>query len=128
MFEKKIRVQLCDLDELEHVNNVKYVGWVQDIALEHWNEKAPLEMRKAWVWVMTKHCIEYRKASFLGNNISIKTYLKSSNGAIATRIVAFYNENDTKASVTSTTSWCLLDASTFKPKRIPENVSAVFMK
>ncbi|MDO7619699.1 MAG: acyl-CoA thioesterase [Flavobacteriaceae bacterium] len=128
MFEKKIRVQQSDLDQLEHVNNVKYVDWVQDIALEHWNEKAPLEMQEKWVWVMTKHCIEYRKASFLGNTISVKTYLESSNGAMATRIVEFYNESDNKASVTSTTSWCLLDASTFKPKRIPEDVSAVFIE
>ncbi|MDA9888969.1 thioesterase [Flavobacteriaceae bacterium] len=128
MFEKKIRVQQSDLDQLEHVNNVKYVDWVQDIALEHWNKKAPLEMQEKWVWVMTKHCIEYRKASFLGNTISVKTYLESSNGAMATRIVGFYNESDNKASVTSTTSWCLLDASTFKPKRIPEDVSAVFIE
>lgn len=128
MFEKKIRVQQSDLDQLKHVNNVKYVDWVQDIALEHWNKKAPLEMQEKWVWVMTKHCIEYRKASFLGNTISVKTYLESSNGAMATRIVEFYNESDNKASVTSTTSWCLLDASTFKPKRIPEDVSAVFIE
>lgn len=128
MFEKKIRVKQSDLDQLEHVNNVKYVDWVQDIALEHWNKKAPLEMQEKWVWVMTKHCIEYRKASFLGNTISVKTYLESSNGAMATRIVEFYNESDNKASVTSTTSWCLLDASTFKPKRIPEDVSAVFIE
>ena len=128
MFEKIIRVQQSDLDQLEHVNNVKYVDWVQDIALEHWTKKAPLEMQEKWVWVMTKHCIEYRKASFLGNTISVKTYLESSNGAMATRIVEFYNESDNKASVTSTTSWCLLDASTFKPKRIPEDVSAVFIE
>jgi acyl-CoA thioester hydrolase len=56
----------------------------------------------------------------------VKTYLESSNGAMATRIVEFYNESDSKASVTSTTSWCLLDANTFKPKRIPENVSDIF--
>ena len=128
MFEKEIRVQESDLDALKHVNNVRYVDWVQEVALAHWHEKAPKEMREKWVWVMTKHCIEYKKAAVLDNHILIKTYLEAAKGPIANRIVEFYIENDQYAAIRSTTTWCLLDAASMKPRRIPENVAEVFYK
>ena len=31
-YEKRIRVSENDLDELKHVNNVRYVQWIQDIS------------------------------------------------------------------------------------------------
>jgi len=52
MFEINIKVSTQDLDQLNHVNNVRYVHWVQEIAALHWNTKAPADMIKKWVWVV----------------------------------------------------------------------------
>jgi acyl-CoA thioester hydrolase len=32
-----------DIDFMGHVNNARYLGWVQDAVLEHWNSLAPPE-------------------------------------------------------------------------------------
>ncbi len=127
MFEINIKVSTQDLDQLNHVNNVRYVQWVQEIAALHWNTKAPTDMIKKWVWVVTRHCIEYHKAAVLGDKLKLKTYIKNSSGAMATRVVKFYLNDLEIPIVVSETDWCLLDSFSFKPKRIPLNVSEVFL-
>ena len=44
--QKSIRVSAQDLDDLQHVNNVRYLEWIQDISKEHWQLKAPVELQK----------------------------------------------------------------------------------
>ena len=39
-YQKMIVVKPADIDELDHVNNVVYLSWVQDIAKEHWQIRA----------------------------------------------------------------------------------------
>jgi len=36
IYEMELKVTKEDLDELQHVNNVRYVQWIQDIAKAHW--------------------------------------------------------------------------------------------
>ena len=36
IFETSRIVKTNDLDELNHVNNIRYVEWVQNIAKAHW--------------------------------------------------------------------------------------------
>ena len=56
-FEKLIKVTKEDLDELQHVNNVRYVQWVQDAAEAHWMSKASAQILEHYFWVMVR--IEY---------------------------------------------------------------------
>ena len=37
-FEIEMIVSEKDIDHLNHVNNVVYLQWVQDIATKHWNQ------------------------------------------------------------------------------------------
>jgi len=37
------------IDELEHVNNVVYVGWIQDAAVMHWRKVASDTIQKQYV-------------------------------------------------------------------------------
>ena len=41
-----------DIDANGHVNNVVYLGWVQDIAIAHWESRAPLEEQGKWAWIL----------------------------------------------------------------------------
>jgi acyl-CoA thioester hydrolase len=63
----------------------------------------------------------------LGDKLKLKTYIKNSSGAMATRVVKFYLNDLEIPIVVSETDWCLLDSFSFKPKRIPLNVSDVFL-
>ena len=40
-----------DIDANEHVNNVVYLAWAQDLAIAHWEAWATPEERAGWSWV-----------------------------------------------------------------------------
>ena len=46
IYEMEIRVTKDDLDELQHVNNVRYVQWIQDIAKVYWKNRAEKEFQE----------------------------------------------------------------------------------
>ncbi|MEO2052854.1 MAG: acyl-ACP thioesterase domain-containing protein [Allomuricauda sp.] len=115
-----------DLDELNHVNNIRYIEWIQDISKKHWHKVTTAEMRATMVWVVHNHNISYSKSAFLGDTLQISTYIDSNKGPISTRVVEISNKNSGKLLVKGITEWCLLDAQTFRPKRVPEEVQQLF--
>jgi acyl-CoA thioester hydrolase len=125
IFERSLTVTKSDLDELNHVNNIRYVQWVQNIAKEHWLNNASAEIIRAYYWVMLSHCIEYKSAAFLGDSILIKTFVKKSEGVKSIRIVEIYNNNKTLLA-SSETTWCLMSSKTNKPARITEDIIKLF--
>lgn len=126
--QKQITVVQEDLDDLNHVNNVRYLEWIQDIAKEHWQNYAPKAIQRENIWVVKKHIIDYKSSAVLGDAINIATYIAKSEGAISTRIVEMKNVKTDKLIVHSETQWCLLNPDTFRPKRISEVVKNVFIE
>ncbi|RTE52497.1 acyl-CoA thioesterase [Arenibacter aquaticus] len=127
VYEKTIKVQEDDLDDLNHVNNVRYVQWMQDIAKEHWQEKAPEELVNTTVWVVLTHHITYKSAAKLNDPILIKTYITKSKGPVSVRVVEMYNKENLQLLVKSKTEWCLLNSETFKPMRISPEIESIFI-
>ena len=70
--EKNLIVGAQDIDELNHVNNVIYLKWVQDIAREHWIRAAPDHIKDQLAWVVISHFITYKKPCFLSNTSQSK--------------------------------------------------------
>ena len=86
----KIKVIKDHLDDLNHVNNVQYLIWSQEIAKAHWqkiNNKIDIE----GVWMVRSHEVEYRLGAFLNDEIRIETHVKKIKGPLSLRIVEFYN-------------------------------------
>ena len=110
-----------DLDDLNHVNNIRYVEWIQDISKKHWAQVTSREIQESMIWVVRNHNITYH------NTINISTYIKSNNGPISTRIVEIKNNNTDELLVKAVTEWCLLDSKTFRPKRVPKEIQALFL-
>lgn len=125
-YTETFEVQLQDLDDLNHVNNVRYVEWIQEISKNHWQEVTTEEIRKEMVWVVRNHNISYHKSAVLGDTIQMITYIKSNKGPISTRIVEIKDHKTGQLLVNAHTEWCLLDAKTFRPKRVPESVQKLF--
>ncbi|MCE2611957.1 thioesterase [Flavobacteriaceae bacterium D16] len=125
LHQKTIRVAREDLDDLQHVNNVRYLEWIQDISREHWMLKAPESIQKEVVWVVLSHRISYKKAAFLGDELLIKTHVASNSGVTSQRVVEITHA-DRGLIVRSETDWCLLKASTLKPMRITDNIKDLF--
>ena len=54
------------IDVLGHVNNAVWLQWMEALATSHWEALAPAEWREAYVWVVTRHEIDYRGNIALG--------------------------------------------------------------
>lgn len=126
VFETKITVKESDLDELNHVNNIRYVEWVQEIAKQHWLKKATPTIVNTYFWVMTNHCITYKNPALLHDTLHVKTYIKSNEGAISTRIVEISNAHSNTIIAKSETKWCLISMKTKRPVRITEAITHPF--
>ena len=124
-FSKEIIVQHEHLDDLNHVNNVVYLQWVQDIAKDHWFSLAKSPFTDQHFWVVTKHELEYKKQAFLGERITAVTYVEDFKGPFSIRCVEFSRGDELLVKTRS--NWCLIDAASQKPKRVPQEISGLFI-
>jgi len=118
-----IKVSSEDIDTLQHVNNLVYVKWMDDIATTHWSYLTKNNPLPQYVWVVTRHEIDYKNQATLGDEILVKTWVGETKGITSIRFMEFY-KNDVLL-VAAKTTWAMLDAKTFKPTRIRENVLKV---
>ena len=126
VFEYQITVTKDDIDELNHVNNVRYVQWVNDAAKRHWQHNTSEEIITSFYWVVLSHNIDYKSSAFLNDILTIKTYVSSFEGVRSIRIVEIYNSKTNKLLVKSETNWCLIDANTNRPTRISDEIVNLF--
>lgn len=123
-FAFPIKVVPEDIDFMGHVNNARYLNWVQDAVLAHWRKLAPAEEVASKAWVALKHEITYRKPAFLEDDVIARTVLESIKGARAFYSTVIHRGEEVLAEVKS--SWCCIDAETLRPARIGEEVARFF--
>ncbi len=123
-FTHTITVQPEHLDDLHHVNNVVYLQWVQDIAKAHWFAMAKPPFTEQHFWVVVRHELDYRKQAFLGDQISVTTYVESFKGPFSIRCVEFKKAEELLVKTRS--NWCLIDVATQKSKRVPDEIIQLF--
>lgn len=116
------------IDENGHVNNVAYVQWMQDIAVEHYQAIGGVEpMHEAGaIWVIREHRIEYLLPAFAGEEIEIRTWVENIRRVRSLRKYEFVRKSDGKVLVKGETDWVFVDARTGAPRAIPEAVVKVF--
>lgn len=124
-FSKTITVSEEHLDELNHVNNVVYLQWVQDIAKDHWFSLVEDTFTKDHFWMVVKHELEYKKQAFLGDVLFATTYVESFKGPFSIRCVEF--KRGEELIVKTRSNWCMVKRQTEKPKWVPEEVSSLFI-
>lgn len=127
-FQLTIIVKPEDIDQANHVNNVVYLRWVQDVSEGHWLAVATPEMLENYYWVAIRHEIDYKNQGFLGDELYLNTYLKEYGGVRSKRAVQIIRKSDGKLLVESLTTWILMSTSANKPTRIPENMMELFPK
>ena len=116
------------IDELGHVNNTVWLKWVQDIATEHWNAVAAAEHSARYLWVVTRHEIDYRGNVGLGESVTAETFIPDPpRGAQFDRCVEFRNSAG-KRLVAARSTWAMLDRASGRLVRIPAEVAAPFLE
>ncbi len=125
-FEMTLTVEQTDLDAMNHVNNVRYLQWVQDVAEAHWQKVAQPEWQEKYAWVVINHFIEYKKPALLGQKISLKTHINENSGVKSQRFVRIFNAETDELLCQAGTWWCLLDSKTLRPTRITQDLINAF--
>ena len=114
----------ADIDFMGHVNNARYLNWVQDAVVAHWQKIAPPTAVAAHLWVALKHEITYRKPAFLNDEVIATVVLEKVHGARAFYQTLIKRGEEVLAEVQS--SWCCIDADTLRPARIAKDIADRF--
>ncbi len=125
IFYKDVVVTTEHLDHLQHVNNVVYVKWLQEMAYDHWTSFVSPEMHEKVFWVVRRHEIDYLAQAFLGDELLLKTFTGVHSGVTWDRHYEIIRKSDNKKIIVAKSVWALLDRITFKPRRIDDEVLRV---
>lgn len=117
----------ADMDENGHVNNIVQVRWLQEVATAHWAAVAPAEAQARFVWVISRHEIDFRAPSFAGELLTAETWGENPKGARfdrCTRITGPAGE----VRVEARTTWVIMDRELKRPARLRPELVALFLK
>ena len=129
IYKKTITITQSVIDENGHVNNVVYVQWMQDIAVEHYASIGGIEAQGPdATWVVREHKVEYLLPAFAGEEIEIRTWVENARRVRSLRKYEFVRISDGRILVKGETDWVFVDAKSGVPLSIPANVTAVFKK
>lgn len=121
-----ITAQAADIDILGHVNNAVWVQWMEQVATEHWTHDADPAHVDAYVWVVTRHEIDYRGNVAEGETVTARTWIPDGpRGARFDRLIEFTGP-DGKVKVTARSTWAIVDKGTGRILRVPPEVAARF--
>lgn len=127
IYTKTFIIPQSAIDENGHVNNVAYVQWMQDVAVEHYSSIGGIEAQgPEATWVVREHKIEYLLPAFAGEEIEIKTWIENIRRVRSLRKYEFIRKSDGKVLVKGETDWVFVDVHTGSPRAIPEEVARVF--
>ncbi|MGQ0532355.1 MAG: acyl-CoA thioesterase [Caulobacteraceae bacterium] len=128
IFTQRFPVAAADIDELGHVNNIVYLRYAQEIAIAHWRTRAAPEMVDAYVWVVTRHEVDYRAQLGLGDDAEVRTWVDDApRGPSWIRFVDVCKVGAEKPSAQIKSNWVMLDAQTRRMKRVPPELVARFI-
>jgi acyl-CoA thioester hydrolase len=112
-----------DIDVLGHVNNVVYVRWAQEAATAHWTRQAGPELAARYVWVVTRHEIDYMRQIGPGETVEARTWVaQAPHGALFARTVEIWSNAAPKPCARIVSQWCLLDAESRRIRRITPEI------
>ena len=123
-FELPILIKPTDIDEIGHVNNIVYLRWVQEAAVTHWNAIARPDEIEALLWVVLRHEIDYKRQTFLDDEIGAKTWIGGRQNRHFERFTEIFRRTDGKLLAKARTLWCPIDSTTKKAVPLTEEQMA----
>ena len=117
------------VDENGHVNNVQYVQWMQDAAIEHSERTGCTRLTRdvGAMWVARSHTIEYLRPAFQGERLTVLTWVTNWRKVRSLRKYRFIRDADGALLARGETDWVFVDAMTGRPRNIPDEVAEVFV-
>ena len=125
-YEMEVTVEPTHIDRLGHVNNVVYLSWVQDVAVAHWFASATEEQKAAYLWVVAKHEIEYKRPSKEGDVLVLTTWVGKAIHHLFTRSTKISRKADGKVVVEAVSLWAPVDPESKRPVKPGKDIYAMF--
>jgi len=129
LFTKTLAIPGEAIDELGHVSNLKYIAWMQEIAIQHsaalgW----PVEryLQGGAVWVVRSHFVTYLRPAFEAETITLQTWVAEIKQRSSLRKYLVLRTNDQSVLVEAETNWVYVDRKSGRPIRIPEDLRGAF--
>lgn len=123
-FSHSFTVKTEHLDEQNHVNNVVYVQWIQDVAVAHWRSLVNEEIQNSFTWFLLRHEIDYKQQAFEGEEITATTWVGKATKVTCERFTEI--KRGEVLLVKAKSNWCMLDINTKKPAKISEEIRKQF--
>ncbi len=129
IFIKPLIVTQDAIDVQRHVNNLAYLRWMQDVAIEHsaargWSMDRYVASGTGWV--VRSHYIEYLRPAFLGEELSLLTWVEDVKRRSSRRRYLFWRPSDQEVVAKAETVWVFVDLKAGKPVPIPEDLRTAF--
>lgn len=124
-FSYSYKISPSDLDELNHLNNMRYIELILTAAKQHWESLASAELKTTYAWFLVEHHLKYKAQGFSGDELKIVTWVEETTAMKSTRITQIFR--DKTLLVTSKTTWCLVTKANKKITRISEELKGLFM-
>ena len=128
VYHLEITVPASVVDQNRHVNNVAYVQWMQDAAMQHSAAVGCARMTEELgaSWFARMHRIEYLSPAFAGDAITVLTWVVDFRKVRTLRRYKFVRPTDQKILAQGETDWVLVDAATGRPRKIPDELAKLF--
>jgi acyl-CoA thioester hydrolase len=127
IYSKTLTIPPSVIDENGHANNVAYVQWMQEIAVEHYTVLGGPEAQKPFgTWLVREHKVEYLLPGKAGDELEIRTWVENVRAVRSLRKYEFIRKEDGKVLAKAETDWVFVDAKSGKPSAIPKEVRALF--
>ena len=129
IYTQQITVGQDDIDMQHRVSNLRYVAWMQDVAVAHsavcgW----PMERYESigQGWVVRQHTITYKRPAFLDDVITAATWIASYASRRSLRRYVFWNATAKILLAEAETQWVFIDMASGKPVSVPDDLQAAF--
>ena len=126
IYKHEVQVTAEMMDRNGHVNNVAYVQWMQDAAVQHARTAGCLEASVAagGIWVVRTHQIEYLSPTFAGDRITVLTWVANWRKVRSLRKYRMIRAPESEVVAEAQTDWVFVDAKTGRPRLITDQMKA----
>ena len=129
IYRHQLTVTNDDLDEMNHVNNLRYLKWCLKAATSHskhvgWSSQRYRESGLGFI--VRAHKIKYRVPALLDDEIEVRTWIASMEKVSSDRRYQIVRKSDGKRLAEAETTWVFVDLQSLELSRIPDEVRQAF--
>ena len=128
LFSWEFPIPIDAIDGNGHVNNVRFVQWMQDVAIAHAAHNGATAAARALggTWFARSHRIDYLGQAFPEDKLLVQTWVVDFQRARSRRRFRFLRAADGVVLARAETEWAFVDAASGRPRAIPPEVIACF--